>query len=237
MAEQQYIVLGGERRTAPYQRLPRSLWPQGLPRRASLWGYPLLKRGLGLTLSACALVALAPCMLLLALVIYLDDPHGSPFFVQERVGKDGQVFRFYKLRSMYVGADQMLTQLLAQNEVDGPAFKMKNDPRVTRVGKLIRKCSLDELPQLLNIIKGDMCIVGPRPPLPREVAQYNEHQMLRLAVRPGLTCYWQTQKKRNDTSFDHWVDLDLRYIREQNLWVDAKLVLKTLKVMVLGEGV
>lgn len=137
------------------------------------------------------MLVLWPFLLLVVLIIYLDDPHGSPLFSQTRIGRDGKTFRLYKFRSMYMNAEEKLSGLMEQNEMDGPVFKMKDDPRITRVGHIIRRCSIDELPQLINILKGDMSIVGPRPALPREVAQYNDYQKQRLYVTPGLTCYWQ----------------------------------------------
>lgn len=199
--------------------------------------YLFWKRVFDVSLSLLALVVLLPLLLLTALVIYIDDPNGSPIFSQVRCGKDGKTFKLYKFRSMCIGAEAMLGNLIKQNEMSGPAFKIKNDPRITRVGRFIRKTSIDELPQLINILRGDMSIVGPRPPLPREVAMYNEVQMLRLSVKPGLTCYWQIQPNRNQISFDDWVQLDLCYIRKRNLWLDWKIICKTFKVVIQGQGV
>lgn len=198
--------------------------------------YDVLKRVLDVLLSTLALVVLSPLILVMALIIFIDDPHGSPFYVSTRCGKDGKVFRFYKLRSMCVGAEDQLVGLLENNEADGPVFKIKGDPRITRVGRFIRKCSIDELPQLLNIIKGDMSIVGPRPPIPREMELYTPEQMKRLSIRPGLTCYWQVQPHRNDISFDEWVRMDLKYIQERSLLVDAKIILQTVRAVIMGEG-
>ena len=137
---------------------------------------------------------------------------------------------------MYTNADNIKSSLSAQNEMDGPVFKMKDDPRITRIGKFIRKTSIDELPQLFNILKGDMSIVGPRPSLPKEVSQYNDYQAQRLFVTPGLTCYWQASKKRDDISFDEWVDLDIKYILERSWFVDIKLIFKTFIVVFTGQG-
>jgi lipopolysaccharide/colanic/teichoic acid biosynthesis glycosyltransferase len=170
------------------------------------------------------------------LIIYIDDPHAGPIFSQVRCGRDGKPFRMYKFRSMYADAEERLEELLEQNEMDGPAFKLKNDPRITRVGHFIRKTSIDELPQLWNVLKGDMSIVGPRPPLPREVAQYTEQQKQRLYITPGLTCYWQIQPQRNDVSFDEWMALDLKYIQERSFLVDWKIIFGTVKVMLRREG-
>jgi lipopolysaccharide/colanic/teichoic acid biosynthesis glycosyltransferase len=198
--------------------------------------YWILRRGQDIIFSALALLVLLPLMTVLALVIYFDDPHGGPVFSQIRCGRDGKLFKMYKFRSMYVDAEERLAEILENNEMDGPAFKMKDDPRITRVGRFIRKISLDELPQLLNVLKGDMSIVGPRPALPREVEQYTEEQKQRMYVTPGLTCYWQIQPRRNDISFDDWMALDLKYIQERSFWVDWKIILETVIVVIRKEG-
>ena len=198
--------------------------------------YCVVKRTFDVVASSLALLLLAPVLLVFSALIFLDDPHGSPFFSQPRVGKDGKIFRFWKLRSMVCNAEELLENLMDQNEMEGPAFKIEDDPRITRIGRFIRKTSIDELPQFWNVLKGDMSIVGPRPPLPREVEQYTEYQMQRLSVKPGLTCIWQIQPRRNDLSFDEWVDLDIEYIRKRSLWLDLTLMLKTAVVMVHGEG-
>ena len=166
-------------------------------------------------------------MLITAIVIVIDSPGAGPIFCQDRVGRDGKVFRFYKFRSMVPNAEKQLDNLLKYNEMEGPAFKIKEDPRITRVGRFIRKTSIDELPQLWNVLKGDMSIVGPRPPLPREVAQYDEYQAQRLLVTPGLTCYWQIQPHRNQLTFDEWLELDLRYIKERSIITDWIIIFKT----------
>lgn len=186
--------------------------------------------------SLLALTVLSPLMLITAIAIYVDDPKGGPIFSQIRCGKNGKPFRCYKFRSMCVNAEEMLDGLLDKNEMSGPAFKIRQDPRITRVGRFIRKTSIDELPQLVNILRGDMSIVGPRPPLPREVAMYNEYQKKRLSIKPGLTCYWQIQNDRNRIDFDEWVEMDLKYIRERNFLVDWKIILRTVKVVVRGLG-
>jgi len=187
-------------------------------------------------LSLLALIALSPVYAAIALAICLDDPRGGPFYVSERCKKHGELFRFYKFRSMIVGADEQLPGLLGENEADGPVFKIRDDPRRTRVGKFLRRTGLDELPQLINVLKGDLSLVGPRPPLPREVERYTPEQRRRLDIRPGLTCYWQVQPHRNDKPFDEWVALDMKYIAERSLWVDLKIMAKTLRAMVRGEG-
>ena len=194
------------------------------------------KRAQDIFFSLLAIIVLSPIMLLVAIIIYIDDPKGSPMFSQKRCGRNSMEFDFYKFRSMYVDAESRLGDLLAQNEMEGPAFKMKDDPRITRVGKFIRKTGLDELPQLFNILKGDMSIVGPRPPLPREVAQYNAYQLQRLFVTPGLTCYWQIQPHRNDLTFDEWMDLDIKYIQERSFLVDWKIIFKTVGTVLEGRG-
>lgn len=186
--------------------------------------------------SGLAMIVLFPVMVLTALVVFIDDPHGSPIFCQIRCGRNNKPFKMYKFRSMYYDAEERLKELIKSNEMDGPAFKMKDDPRITRVGKFIRKTGIDELPQLWNILKGDMSIVGPRPALPREVEQYNELQMQRMYVQPGLTCYWQIQPNRNEISFDDWMALDLKYIEERSFWVDWKIIFLTLKAVICKQG-
>ena len=182
------------------------------------------------------MIALMPLMLLIALVIYIDDPKGSPIFKQVRVGRNGKHFQFYKFRTMCVDAERKLEELRDQNEKDGPVFKIKEDPRVTRIGRFLRKSSLDELPQLFNILKGDMSIVGPRPALPREVEKYNDYQKQRLYVQPGLTCYWQIQPHRDSLTFDEWMDLDIQYIKERSFLVDWKIIFKTVGAVLKGSG-
>lgn len=186
--------------------------------------------------SATALLLLSPLFLAVAVLICIDDPSAGPIYAQDRCGRDGKLFRMYKFRTMYKNADAQLDDLLEQNEMDGPVFKIKDDPRITRVGRLLRKTSIDELPQLINILTGSMSIVGPRPALPREVAEYNEYQLQRLFVQPGLTCYWQIQPNRNALSFEEWMDLDIQYIRERSFFVDWKIILKTIPAVFLGEG-
>lgn len=196
----------------------------------SRW-YQKVRRVQDVFFSLLALIVLAIPMLIIALVIWIDSPGASPVFAQDRVGRDGRIFRFYKFRSMIPDAESKLNEVLDQNEMDGPVFKMKNDPRITRVGRFIRRTSLDELPQLINILKGDMSIVGPRPALPREVAQYTDYEKQRLYVTPGLTCYWQIQPNRNELSFDEWMELDLKYIQDRSFWLDWKLIFQTLAVV------
>lgn len=199
--------------------------------------YEFWKRIFDVVFSLIALVVLSPFFLLIMLLIWLDDPKGSAMYTSTRCGKDGREFRFYKFRTMVVEADEQLSSLLEKNEMDGPAFKIKNDPRITKMGKFLRKTSLDELPQFLNVLKGDMSTVGPRPPIPREVAQYTDYEWQRLMVKPGLTCYWQVKPERNTLSFEEWMNLDIQYIRDRNFRVDAKVLMQTIRVMVAREGV
>jgi len=198
--------------------------------------YWITKRAFDIIASFFALLVLSVPMIIVALIIYIDDPKGSPIFSQQRVGRKGKPFKMYKFRSMVVNAEDLLEDLQELNEADGPAFKIKDDPRITKIGKFIRKTSIDELPQLFNVLKGDMSVVGPRPALPKEVEQYDEYQMQRLAVTPGLTCYWQTSPRRNDLTFDEWMDLDVKYIYERNWSTDIGLIFKTVKVMLTAQG-
>lgn len=199
-------------------------------------GYRWLKRFQDIIFSLIAIIVLSPVMIITSIAIFIDDPKGIPVFSQVRVGRDGKKFKMYKFRSMVVDAEDRLEELLKNNEMDGPAFKITDDPRITRVGKFIRKTSIDELPQLFNILKGDMSIVGPRPALPREVEQYTVYQTQRLFITPGLTCYWQIQPNRNDISFDEWVEMDLQYIRERSFLVDWKIIFKTVITVFTTQG-
>ncbi|MBQ2972487.1 MAG: sugar transferase [Ruminococcus sp.] len=189
--------------------------------------YLVIKRISDILLSIIGLLALSPVFLVTALVVFIECPKANPIFVQERVGKDGKHFKFYKFRSMVPDAEEKLHELLDYNEMEGHAFKMKNDPRITKVGKFLRKTSIDELPQLFNILKGDMSIVGPRPPIPREVKRYSDYELQRLYVTPGLTCYWQTTPNRNDMTFDEWLEMDLEYIEDRSLKTDFNIILST----------
>ena len=202
-------------------------------RRRKYW---ICKRIFDIFFSSSVLLLGSPIFLGLAAAIWLDDPHGSPIYAQTRVGRHEKEFKFYKFRSMIVGADKMLDELQELNEKDGPVFKIKNDPRITRIGHFIRRTSLDELPQFWNVLKGDMTIVGPRPPLPEEVAQYNRYHRLRQLVTPGLTCYWQTCDNRDSVTFDEWITMDIQYIKDRNFLVDLKLILRTIKVMFTSQG-
>lgn len=181
------------------------------------------------------IIAIIP-MAVVALAVFLDDPHGSPFYKQIRIGRHGKEFYMYKFRTMYVDADKRKAELMEQNEMDGPAFKMKDDPRITRLGKILRKLSVDELPQLFNVFRGNMSLVGPRPPLPDEVAEYNDYEKLRLIVTPGITCDWQISDNRNDIPFDRWIEMDLNYIENRTSWGDLKIIFKTPLAMLSATG-
>jgi len=193
-----------------------------------------LKRALDLIIAVGALILVAPVMLFTAIAIKLDSP-GPILFRQTRVGKWGKHFPCYKFRSMYIDAEQRLQGLLALNEADGPVFKMKNDPRVTRVGRVIRKLSIDELPQLFNVVKGEMSLVGPRPALPREVSQYEYEQIGRLQAVPGITGLQQVSGRSN-VDFKRWIELDLQYISEQSLWKDIEILIKTIPAVLASRG-
>ena len=198
--------------------------------------YSFIKRTFDIIFSFVFLFVLFIPFLIIALIIFIDDPKGSPFYVSERIGRRGKPFKMFKFRSMIIGAEDMLDSMMKDNEKDGPAFKMHDDPRVTKIGHFIRKTSIDELPQLLNVFLGDMSIVGPRPPIMKEVVQYSREDLKRLLVKPGLTCIWQTRKKRDDVPFREWVAMDVEYIQKRSVWMDLKLIFKTAFVMISKEG-
>lgn len=189
--------------------------------------YWMIRRVQDVLLSSAALLVLWPLMLSVALVIVMDSPGAGPIFAQTRVGRDGKLFTFYKFRTMRPNAEAELEELLQYNEMEGPVFKIREDPRITRVGRFLRRASIDELPQLWNVLKGDMTIVGPRPGIPREVEQYDDYARQRLIVTPGLTCLWQIQPNRNSLSFEEWMELDVRYIAERSLKNDRKIIWAT----------
>ena len=188
--------------------------------------YEISKRAIDIIGAGSGLLLLSPVIVIVACAIKFTSK-GPIFFSQKRVGKNGELFDMYKFRSMVVNAKEKLAH---QNEMSGPMFKMKDDPRVTKVGKFIRKTSLDELPQLLNVLKGDMSLVGPRPSLPKEVAQFEKWMYKRLSVKPGLTCFWQVSG-RNNIDFEDWMKLDIKYVDERNFWIDIKLIFKTVLVL------
>lgn len=199
---------------------------QDYEKRAS---YYILKRLIDIIGSLVGIILLSPIMIITAMAVKLDSK-GPAVYSQLRVGKGGKPFKMYKFRSMIKDADKYLDKLKEKNEMSGPMFKMKEDPRVTKVGKFIRKTSIDELPQLINILKGDMSIVGPRPNLPKEVSQFSSWQRQKLLAKPGLTCYWQIMG-RNNIDFEEWIKLDIKYIEERNTLLDIKLIFKTVKVL------
>ncbi len=178
--------------------------------------YFVTKRIIDILGSIIGLLLLSPILIITAIVIKLDSK-GPIFFIQERVGKNGEYFNMYKFRSMVIDAEEKLYQLKDKNEMSGPMFKMKNDPRVTRVGSFIRRTSIDELPQLFNVLKGEMSLVGPRPNLPREVIKFTDYQKDKLLAQPGITCYWQVMG-RNNIDFEQWIELDVKYVRERSTW-------------------
>lgn len=198
--------------------------------------YRFFKRAQDIFFSAFALIVLAIPMSILALIIYIDSPGTSPVFKQKRTGLNGKEFTMYKFRTMVPHADEMLKALEADNEMEGPVFKIKEDPRITRLGHFLRSTSCDELMQLVNVFMGDMSLVGPRPPLPSEVRQYSAYEWQRLYVKPGLSCYWQIQPKRNKLSFHEWVELDMKYIQDRGFLLDWKIIFKTVRVVLMREG-
>ena len=191
--------------------------------------YEVIKRLIDVVCSFLGVIVLSPLFIIIAIIIKMTSK-GPVFFSQKRVGKNGKEFDMYKFRSMVVNAEELKEKLASQNEMSGPMFKMKDDPRVTKVGKFIRKTSIDELPQLWNVLKGDMSLVGPRPSLPKEVAQFEDWMYKRLEVKPGLTCYWQVSG-RNNIDFEDWMKLDIKYVDERSTWIDIKLIFKTVFVL------
>ncbi len=188
-------------------------------------GYFVVKRIIDIFGAIFGIIILSPIMIVVSILIKLES-NGPIVFSQDRVGKNGRLFKMYKFRSMVQNAEELLEKLKDKNEMSGPMFKMKEDPRITRVGRFIRKTSIDELPQLFNVLKGEMSLVGPRPNLPREVERFTDFQRQKLLAKPGLTCYWQIMG-RNNIDFEDWMKLDIKYIEERNIWIDIKLILKT----------
>ena len=191
--------------------------------------YEVIKRIIDVVASFTGLILLSPLILIVSILIKLESK-GEVIFKQKRVGLNGKEFYMYKFRSMVINAEELKEQLESQNEMSGPMFKIKDDPRITNVGKFIRKTSIDELPQLINVIKGDMSLVGPRPSLPKEVKKFEQWMMERLEVKPGLTCIWQISG-RNNIDFEDWMKLDIKYVRERSLALDFKLIFKTIFVL------
>ena len=196
--------------------------------------YRFCKRTIDIVGSAVGLIVLSPVFLVVSVLIFIED-RGNVIFTQERNGLNDSVFVMYKFRSMVKNAPDLRAEMEKYNELDGPAFKMKNDPRITKIGAFIRRTSIDELPQLVNVLMGNMSLVGPRPLPTYETEQCTPYQRQRTLVKPGLTCYWQISG-RNDISFDEWIEMDLRYIREASLWTDIKILFLTVKAVLLGKG-
>lgn len=198
-------------------------------------GYDFVKRIIVFFAGIVGIILISPIMLWIAYKIHKDEPGAPVIFAQKRVGRNGKLFTMYKFRSMCVDAEERLDGLVDKNEIKGAMFKIKEDPRVTEFGKFIRRTSLDELPQLINVIKGDMSLIGPRPPLQREVVEYTQYDMQRLLVKPGCSGLWQVSG-RNDVHFKDMVSFDIEYIQKRNLKYDLKLILKTVIVLVKPDG-
>ncbi|WP_420491999.1 sugar transferase [Neobacillus drentensis] len=192
--------------------------------------YLITKRIIDIIGASFGIILLGFLFIIIAILIKIEDPKGAVLFSQKRVGLNGKEFKMYKFRSMISNAEEKLQELLKLNEISGAMFKMKDDPRITKVGKFIRKTSIDELPQLFNVLKGEMSLVGPRPPLPREVAVYTKYDKQRLMVTPGCTGLWQVTG-RNSVGFEEMVELDLQYILKQSLFLDIKIIIKTVLVL------
>ena len=218
------LLCQGIRETLKYSKL----------KPAGSKAYKIMKRTLDIILSTTALALLIIPMGAVALAIYIDDK-GNPFFSQIRLTENGRPFKMYKFRSMCTDAEEKFAEVQKSNQTDGIAFKSENDPRITKIGHFIRKTSIDELPQLWNVLKGDMSIIGPRPPLPREVVLYTPHQMERLIVKGGLSCICQCEG-RSDMSFDEWVESDIRYIKNRSLKLDFSLMLRTASAVIKRKG-
>ena len=204
--------------------------------KKSFRSYWRKKRTFDIIVASILLIILIIPMAIVALLVFIDDPHGNPIYKQTRIGRHGKEFSMYKFRTMYVDADARKAELMGQNEMDGPVFKMKDDPRITRLGKILRKTSVDELPQIFNVFTGSMSLVGPRPPLPNEVSQYSDYHKLRLIVTPGITCDWQIAHNRNDISFDKWVEMDLNYIENRTALGDLRIIFMTPFTMMTATG-
>ncbi|ERK32255.1 sugar transferase [Clostridium intestinale] len=191
--------------------------------------YNFIKRLIDIFVSLLGLIILLPILIIIPVIIRIDS-RGPIIFSQDRIGKNGDIFKMYKFRSMVINAESLKEELANKNEMSGPMFKMKDDPRITKIGKFIRKTSIDELPQLINVLKGEMSLVGPRPSLPKEVEKFESWMLKRLDVKPGLTCYWQVMG-RNNIDFEEWMKLDIKYIDERTTFLDIKLIFKTFFVL------
>jgi lipopolysaccharide/colanic/teichoic acid biosynthesis glycosyltransferase len=199
------------------------------------WGYRVLKRGLDIFVSFLGLVVLSPLFLIVGALVAVSSP-GSALYAWDVIGRHGRPFRGYKFRTMVANADELKPKLLHKNEMTGPVFKMRDDPRLTRLGRFLRKFSIDELPQLLSVLKGDMSLVGPRPAGPLEWEQYEPWQRRKLSVTPGITCLWQVSGRNRVSKFDEWVRMDLDYIDHWSLWLDLRILLRTVAVVLRGTG-
>lgn len=216
-------------------RLQAHLFQQRLRAQCLVYGGDVLKRAFDILVSLICLLVLSPLLVLIGLAVWIEDG-GAVFYAQTRVGRYGRHFKMYKIRSMCPDADQRLKDLLAKNQLkEGVTFKLKDDPRMTRVGKWLRKYSFDELPQLYNVLRGDMSLVGPRPPVPREVAMYRPADRRRLAAKPGITCIWQISG-RSEIDFSGQVGLDVGYIESQTFWSDLKILIRTVPAVLSGKG-
>lgn len=234
--EEDVAIKKFNKESKPFLTLSRLLYtdtvlPQTLKRNCQMF----VKRAIDVVCTSLALICLSPILLAIAIIVKCSDPKGPVIFKQIRVGQHGKTFTMYKFRSMYMDAEERKKELEHLNETSGPTFKMKNDPRIYPMGRILRKFSLDELPQLFNILKGDMSIVGPRPPIPAETATYTSWHNMRLAVKPGLTCIWQVSGRSN-ISFEDWMRLDNQYIQNNSIKDDIILIAKTFKVVFKGEG-
>jgi len=243
--ESAYLRQDAQRATLPFPvpadvaRIAAELdWDSFLPERAGSAGWQLgqaVKRGLDVSLALAGLILLSPLLLFIAIAVAATSR--GPILYEWRVlGHRGRAFRGYKFRTMVANADALKSEMLKYNEMSGPVFKMKNDPRITPIGRVLRKYSLDELPQLWSVLKGDMSLVGPRPPSPQEFANFAPHQRGKLAVTPGITCLWQVNGRSHITSFDEWSALDMRYIQEWSLALDARILLRTIPAVLRGRG-
>jgi lipopolysaccharide/colanic/teichoic acid biosynthesis glycosyltransferase len=213
-------------------------WASFLPERAATRSWragQAIKRVLDVVLACAGMIILTPLLLAIAAAVRLSSP--GPILYEWRVlGRHGRPFRGYKFRTMVANADELKSEMLAFNEMSGPAFKMRNDPRVTAVGRFLRRFSLDELPQLYSVVRGDMSLVGPRPPSPQEFAGFTPHQRGKLAVTPGITCLWQISGRSDITNFEEWNTLDHEYIRNWSLGLDARILIRTIPVVLKGNG-
>ena len=200
------------------------------------FAYRTVKRVFDIGFSVVAIASTSPLLALAAAAVKIDEPDAPVIFSQRRVGLNGATFTIHKLRTMVVDAEEHFDELQALNEKDGPVFKIKRDPRITRVGRVLRRTSIDELPQFWDVFVGNMSVVGPRPALPREVEQYDDHTRQRLLVKPGVTCFWQSTPNRDDITFEEWVESDLRYVRDCGPLLDLVLILRTIGAVLLMQG-